>query len=370
MAHRSTRPRRIVHVGNFGYKATKLFLHGVASKLTNGWVRAGHHVINFSDRDIARWVGPLGNRRWGVKPANQILLDLCIANQPDLVALGHADIISPQTLAKIREALPEVKIVQWNVDPVFDGADASSDDNTARIKSKQAVVDATFISTAGRWLKPFAEGGHTVAFLPNPVDASLERGRNFERTDLPNDVFLAVHYGHQPRFHAGRWQATDDLARELAAALPDLSFSTHGINGAPFVSGPAYEAAMTACAQGVNLSRRNDAYLYSSDRLSHLAGNGLAVHIDRATGYEDLFGPDQFAFYSTQDELAENLGHLAREPAARQALAEAGWRRYFDLFNSTLLAQYMLDVAMGEHDPAGFEWPTVFRGSASRGVGG
>ena len=51
------RPLRILHAASFGYRAKGVFLHGVATKLSNGWTRNGHYVVNFSARDIARWQG-------------------------------------------------------------------------------------------------------------------------------------------------------------------------------------------------------------------------------------------------------------------------------------------------------------------------
>jgi len=356
------RPLRIVHVGNFGFKATKVYLHGVTAKLSNGWARGGHHVINFSDRDIARWKSPFGNRKMGAAPANKILLDVCEATQPDVVAFGHADVIRPETLATIRRWVPGVKMLQWNVDPIFAGED-DNPDNANRILSKQRLVDATFISTAGPLLAPFAKGGAVVGFLPNPVDASVERGRNFERAHLPHDLFIAIGAGDEKRHHAGHWRVPNDLAAQLQASLPDLSFSLHGVLGTPVVAGVAYEAAILSSAQGLNFSRRNDAYLYSSDRLAHLVGNGLVAHIDRATGYGDLFGEDQFAFYSSEDELTANIARLHRDESARRAMAEAGWRRYFELFDSTTIATYMLDVLMGRHDPSKYAWPTLYNGA-------
>ena len=48
---------RIVHASNFGFKPVKGFLHATSGKLSNGWIRSGHHVVNFSERDVARWAG-------------------------------------------------------------------------------------------------------------------------------------------------------------------------------------------------------------------------------------------------------------------------------------------------------------------------
>src|SRR5258706_8541524 len=100
---------RIVHVAEFGLSGQgRTYLGGVAAKITNGWIRAGHSVMDFSDRDIARWNG-YGHKRWGKRATNRILLDLCRSNQPDVVALGHADTIDSETLDQIRTAVPSVK---------------------------------------------------------------------------------------------------------------------------------------------------------------------------------------------------------------------------------------------------------------------
>jgi hypothetical protein len=59
------------------------------------------------------------------------------------------------------------------------------------------------------------------------------------------------------------------------------------------------------------------------------------------------------------DELAAQLRGLMAEPARRQAMAQAGRARYHALFNETVVARYVVDVAFGTHDPALYEWPTL-----------
>jgi hypothetical protein len=220
------------------------------------------------------------------------------------------------------------------------------------------LCDATFISTAGPLLGRFSDGGQ-VAFLPNPVDHSLERGRVFERAETPSDLFFSVGVGAELRNHVGEWTTPDKLAATIKSALPDVRMALHGPLGTPLVFGPDYEAAILECGAAISMSRRNDAYLYSSDRLAHVVGNGVAVHIDRATGYGDLFDEDAFCFYSSEDELIENVARLAAEPVLRQSIARNGWRRYFELFNSSVVAAYMIDVLLGRHDKTNFEWPTL-----------
>jgi len=145
----------------------------------------------------------------------------------------------------------------------------------------------------------------------------------------------------------------------MQKALPDVSFLTPGINGVPKAFGPAYQDAICQCRIGLNISRRNDAYLYSSDRLAHIAENGLAVCIDRATGYEDIFTKDEMVFYSSEEELFSRLAALKRDDAERKRIAKNGWKRYSELFDSRIIAQYMLDVVYGEHDAKKYVWPTT-----------
>ncbi len=151
----------------------------------------------------------------------------------------------------------------------------------------------------------------------------------------------------------------DLLMGTLRHAAPELRLRLAGLCGQPHVFGHAYQAAMAACAAGLNISRRNDVPLYSSDRLAQMAGNGLAILIDRATGYDRLFAETDMAFFASIDELAAKARRLAADPAFRRAMAEAGRARYHALFNETEVASYLVEVATGTHDPKSREWPTL-----------
>lgn len=355
---------RILHVANFGFKATKVYLHCTAAKLSNGWIRAGHHVINFSDRDIARWASPFGFRSIGKNEANKQLIRLCRSIQPDVIAFGHADIISTETLDTLRQQSPSTRMLQWNVDWWVNSNEALREDSTAhsnrqKILKKRPFLDATFITTAGEALSEIKTAEHIAAFLPNPVDRSLERGRNFELSDLPDDIFFASNAEEDRRFHCGNWRNMGALCEEIQTKIPELKCGFYGINGRAKVFGPAYEEAICRSRIGLNISRRNDRYLYSSDRLSHLIGNGLAVCLDRATGYADLFGEDEMIFYSSENELIEKLAAHKKDDIKRREIAYKGWKKYTELFNSTLVSQYMLDVIFGTHNPDRYVWPTI-----------
>ncbi len=40
-------------------------------------------------------------------------------------------------------------------------------------------------------------------------------------------------------------------------------------------------------------------------------------------------------------------------------MAASGRARYHALFNETLIARYMADIACGTHDPKDYAWPTL-----------
>lgn len=362
---RSDAAQRIVHVGNFGFKPVKTFIHGTAGKLSNGLIRAGHSVMNFSDRDIARWAGWLGNRKLGGRALRTALYDYCKAARPDVLLLGHADLIDNETVLRIREAVPGIRVVQWNVDWLAGPGQAVEGDDTAasnssKIVGKDPIVDVTLVSSGGVGLKRLAaQMKSRTAFLPNVVDPSVERARTFEQADLPTTVFYASSSEDRRRHHAGAWRDIGEMVQDLRRAVPDAVVSAYGFDGLPTVFGPAMQDAMAASRIGLNISRRNDLFLYSSDRMAQMIGNGLTIFIDRACGFDTVFGDDELVFYGSEDELFEAVARMTADDARRRDIGRRGWERYQALFRTDVVARYILDLAFDEHDPADYVWPTT-----------
>ena len=118
-------------------------------------------------------------------------------------------------------------------------------------------------------------------------------------------------------------------------------------------------ATLGSTALGLNISARADNYLYSSDRLPQLVGNGVLALIERSTGYGDLFQEDEMGFFSTFDELVEKIEMFCANPDHRMAVAAAGREKYHRLFNEIRVAKYLFDVAFDRCDPVDYEWPTL-----------
>lgn len=349
------KPKRIVHSTNFGFKPVRDYLHNTGKMLSNGFTLAGHDVINFSDRDMARWLNHFRISKLGIAPVNKMLFEVCKNTKPDVLVLGHADVIKPSTIVDIRKILPDIKVIQWNVDLIVDEPHCwftnpnYSGDNERRIVSKMDVVDATFITLADKsCLKRISSEKHPAYFMPNPMDISITRERNFEKSNLPFDVMLTANDANSTRHHCGRWQKMGDLYDEITKKIADVKIANYGFKGGRRVLGPDYQDSFANCAMGLSINVVNDVYLYSSNRMSHMIGNGLATFVDRSTGYGDIFSEDELVFYSTEDELISKIAELKKDEAKRRSIAEKGYKRYYELFGNSKVAQYMLDVTYGE----------------------
>ncbi len=141
------------------------------------------------------------------------------------------------------------------------------------------------------------------------------------------------------------------LTASLRQAIPSLQIAAYGIDGYRMVEGPTYQRAICGAAMGMNISRYNDVYLYSSDRIAHLMGNGVATLIDRATGFADVFGEDEALFYGSRDEMLSQIARHALDKTERMRVGRLGHARYRDLFDSAKIGQYMLDVLMEDALP-------------------
>lgn len=274
---------------------------------------------------------------------------------PDLILFGHADTIRPGTLEELREALPGVKLAQWNVDPLFE------EDNVDRIKSKIGLVDHTFVTTAGPMLEKLGEAKYPVSFMPNLVDPSIERFRNFTKQgdELPIDLFYAAGNPLQPRSHGGTYGTTEELIQKIQENCPEIRFETPGC-GSPIISRKNYELALMRSSMGLNISRRNDVHLYSSDRIAHIVGNGILAFVDRATGYADFFGEDGFGFYSTEEELFDKVKFFKSHDLARQQTARKGWEAYHREFDCRIVTEYMIDRILGNDISPDIRWAETY----------
>ncbi len=340
---------RIVLVGNYNEKRAGANYYATVRKLGNGLVRNGHHVMPFSDRDVSREVHRWGIGRGGDRHANQRLVELCDNFQPELLILFHADKVSNDTVREIRSRLPGLRVAVVNLDPIF------LPENPPRIRRFAEVADVTFITTAGERLKEFATPTHGMAFIPNPADPSIETLKCFARDDQPFDFLCTI--GTEL---TTPWRG--QMMRDIETRVPEARYSFHGLEGRPYLQGHDYLDAIASARMGLNLSRADDHYLYSSDRFAQYAGNGLLVFVARSTGYDEIFSDEEFVFFRDLDELADRLRYFLKNDGERQRVARNGYERYHAFFNERLVARYVEEIVTGRPLSEGYAWPTEVHG--------
>ncbi|MDE0596462.1 MAG: glycosyltransferase [Roseibacillus sp.] len=335
---------RIVQAGHFQLRKYGKGQVSTELKLFNGFVRLKHNVQIFSERDTAAYEAPFGWRDLGRGKANRRLVETCENFQPQLLMLGHCDIIRNKTLAEIRRRLPDLRIAYRNVDPLF------RETNAARIKARAPYVDHVFLTTAGEAAKALGDDPAKISYMPNPVDASVEVFNNSQKAagDFDRDLFFAGRVNPDlPRF---------DLLRRLTGELAnELRFDTFGFDGAPTVWGLDYDRALEGSKMALNLNRQEGDWLYSSARVGQLMGNGILSFIHRSGGLE-LFFQDKAVFFDSPDELLEKIRHYHDHDDERRQLASAGHTYVHAEMSSERVAQFVIDRTFGNPEGNDYSW--------------
>ena len=158
---------RILHVTNFNERYDGRLYFNTGRRINNGFVRLGHSILEFSDRDIQRYYKNYKDFN-GSKALNNKLKKTCYNFKPDLIILGHADSIKSETLGELKDDYPNLRISQWFLDPLNkNGPDYEKNKN--RILDKSDFIEANFLTTSPDALN-FLPKNKQNYFIPNPAD--------------------------------------------------------------------------------------------------------------------------------------------------------------------------------------------------------
>jgi len=311
---------------------------GPGRKLNCGAVRNNWRICEFSDRDMARLLAPVGIRPLGGMIANRKLVLTAKNFQPNVMLLGHCDYIANKTLDAIRDACPGIRIAHFNVDPLW------QDETRAQMEERRFSCDALFATTAGDILKTWCTGKNVVAYMPNPSDPSMENVDNGAKFGFERDLFFAGN----PREGDPRWELLDRLLPKLKNVRTDIYRG--GLWGA------AYEKVLASSKMSLNLNRREGDKWYSSDRIAHLMGYGILTFQSSKNQMQDFFDPSETVFFDNADDLAESIHRHQADDNLRARTASAGRAKYHRLFNGARVLRYMVETIFGERYSEQYEW--------------
>jgi spore maturation protein CgeB len=275
----------------------------------------------------------------GAKNLNKKLIQTCENFQPDLIVLGHADLIKIETLQDLKITYPNLKVAQWFLDPLGKrGPDYEK--NKKRIMDKMSVIDKNFLTTSPRVLN-FLDNNKNF-FIPNPIDPSFETLNNFNN-DCDNDVFFAMSHGvHRGVLKPRYFDERTIFLEKLIKRSRNIRFDFYGINNVQPIWSNNFLKIISNCKMGLNLSRGKPLMYYSSDRIAQIVGNGLVTLIDENTQYENFFNKSEMVFYKNVSDLSEKILKISKDEKLRKKIARNGKAKYIKYFNSNNVANYII----------------------------
>lgn len=333
---------RIVHAASYQMDKDGAAFFNCDLKFHQGLVQNGCHVYPFSFNDRARMLSLMGSKTFGKGRANKALVKTCRNMRPDALILGHGQHITRETLEEIRSAQPGLKIGYWYIDPLWVPKDVE------HLHRRADLFDAIVCTTGGRLLQQFCRPGTPAAFIPNPVEPGVERYRAFETETPLYDVVFFGRDKHAPE--------RAEFLKKLVAALPQVRFGFFGCLGQPLVFGAQKDEILASSRMALNLSRRTDVELYSSDRIAQLTGNGLLTLIQRGAGLEELHTEEEAGFYSDFDDLVRLIAALKQDDARCRQMARYGWRKAHESYSSRAVMEFLLNLTFRRSEILDCPW--------------
>ena len=337
--YKKNKKLRILHITNFNERHNGRLFFNTGRRLNNGFIRLGHSVLEFSDRDIIS-----RNKNYrdlsGSKTLNDKLIKTCYHFKPDLIVLGHADMVSLDIIDNLKSEYSNLKIAQWFLDPLnVNGPDYEK--NKKRILDKIKVIDGNFLTTSPDVLK-FLNRTNSF-FIPNPCDHSIETLSNY-KNNCSNDVFFALSHGvHRGKLKSSAKDDREIFINRLINKCNNVRFDIYGMNGVQPIWADQYFKIISNSKMGLNLSRGEPIKYYSSDRITQIIGNGLVTLIDDKTFYRDFFNNNEMVFYSNLNDLAEKIQKISKDEKLRKLIAKKGKDKYMKYFNSSIVAEYIIN---------------------------
>ena len=349
---------KILHISNFVQKHDGRLYWNHCFKINNGFIRNGHNVLSFSDRDISRQ--DLTNKINNNKTLNKRLIRTFKNFSPDLVVLGHADKVYNPTLAEFKSINKNIKIIEWNVDNYY------LDNTESKFKKRSQFIDAFFITNADKKLSSCLTKNNSISFFPNIFDKSIESNKIFEIKNYEFDVFFALSYG----VGTGKIRSSkSDYDREpyldfIIDKYPSIKTNFFGYKGKQPVWGSTFDNEICKSPMSLNLSRKPHIKYYSSDRLSQYLGNGSCLFVDINSKLNELFNDDEVVFYNSHDldDFGKKIDFFSKNHSKAKQIAKKGWEKGHNNFNEKVVTNYFVDIAINSRPTTEYSWPVhVFR---------
>lgn len=327
---------RIIHCAPFAtYTKIGLSLYTIPIKLSMGFIQNNHFVHNFDYRDTARYLSIFRNKKYGQKKMNEFFKEVVDSLRPDLVILGHAEMIYVDTLEYIKKQ--GVKIAYWFNDvPLAD-----------EFYEFAPYLDLAFATAGGEFVEDMQKKVSRSFFMPNPADVNCEKYRSFENEIFKYDVSMFT------RKDSSRVELFEFVNNKMDKNIKKLIC---GETRDSVIMGDDYLRVLRDSKIVINPNRgRGHKYRwYTSDRLMHILGNGSFTITTPILDSEKFF-EDKLQSFNNIEELEQKIEYFLKNDKERRDLSKWLWTRTHQLFNAKKVSKYVLD-ALDEKDLKEYEW--------------
>ena len=331
---------KILHITNFNERHNGRLFYNTGRRINNGLVRSNHSVLTISDRDIVSYHRSLKDFD-GSKKLNSKIIDTIANYLPDLIILGHADLVSLSTLKFIKKNYPSIKITQWFLDKMNEGWKK----NKRRFLDKIELMDCSFCTTSPDVLS-FSKK-YKIFYMPNPADSSFETLKCYDNKYPIYDLFFAMSHGvHRGILKKGKFDQRSLIINELVKKNPNIKFNLHGLGDKQPVWSDDFKLSLKKSKMALNLSQGKPTKYYSSDRIAQLIGNGILTFVDIKTKLNKFFSNDEVIFYKSMDDLSKKINFYKVNHKIRNKIAKKGQEKYLKYFNSNKIANFIIDKSM------------------------
>ena len=329
--------KKIIHVTNFNLRHNARLFYNTGRRINNGLVRSFNSVVTLSDRDTVSYEKSIKDIT-GSNSLNNKLLEMTANFKPDLILFGHADMISSDTVLKIKKFYPNIKFSQWFLDKM-DNKEWLH--NKKRFMDKFKLMDCNFCTTDPKSVKL---DDKVCFYIPNPVDKALDNLKIYNNKNFIYDIFFAMSHGvHRGVLKKGKVDFREYFIKKLVNANQNIKFDIYGIDNRQPIWSDEFKNKLQMSKMALNLSQGKPLKFYSSDRIAQLIGNGILTFVEYETKLNKIFSNNEVVFYSDLIDLSKKIKKYSENDSLRIKVSKAGYKKYHKHMNSNIVAKYMID---------------------------
>ena len=342
---------KILHITNFNERHNGRLFYNTGRRLNNGFIRLGHTVQTLSDRDVISRERKIVDIS-GAKSLNSKFIEIVGNYKPDLIVLGHADLILNETLNNIKNFYPSIKFCQWFLDKMNDSTWIT---NKKRFLKKIPYLDSSFCTTHPKSINSISR--QNIKFIPNPVDESFENLEVYKNKEFKYDLFFALSHGvHRGTLKKGKKDNREFFLKKLTNKSNEIRFNFFGINFKQPVWADEFKKELAKSKMALNLSQGDPLKFYSSDRIAQLVGNGILTFVDTKTQLNKIFNHDEVVFYKNLNDLLKKIIKFKDNDKLRNRIAENGMKKYHKYMNSKVVSEFMINKTFNINKKKKFFW--------------